>query len=194
MDANALYFVAGSALSIALSPVLPWIWHRLNRQISWRRFYAALRDPRALSAINGGKTPDVIIGVNSGIVPASILALNYFVRDLVFVHTMPEYDNVGNRVTPPGLTTIQSIAGKYVLIVDDQYYSGDTMRSVYNSVAALPGADTATIKRFAVFVYESPARQVHLDVRAPGRIRGVLATVPWVFTDALRKHYHDRSS
>jgi len=194
MDGNGFYFVAGAVISIALSPVLPWLWHRVNREISWRRFYAALRDPRALSEINNGKIPDVIIGVNSGIVPGSILALNYFVRDLVFVHTMPEYDKAGNRVTPPGLDTIKSIAGKYVLIVDDQYYSGDTMQSVYNSVAALPGADTATIRRFAVFVYASPARPVHLEVPAPGRIRGVLATVPWVFTDVLKKHYYDRSS
>jgi hypoxanthine phosphoribosyltransferase len=196
-DSELVYFLLGSVVSVALSPVAPWLMHRLNKTISWRQFFKGLSDPAIQNQIvPGGRAPDVIIGVNSGIVPASILALNLFVSKLVFIHTMPEYDQVGVRATPPKetLDKIGNISNLRVLIVDDQYYSGDTMAAIFALVKSLPGADSATIQRFAVSAYKSITKKVNLDVQPRLQINGVLKKVPWVFSDRLKAHYRDRNA
>jgi hypoxanthine phosphoribosyltransferase len=188
----------GIGATIALSGPFVWIvrerWFHWKKQISWRQFYSKLSAPRVRVAIElNGRKPDMIIGVNSGIVPAAILTYNYQIEKLIYVSSMPGYDARGHRMSCDVSLADLNIAGKYVLIVDDQYYSGDTMRAVRDEVVKLPGADQATVYTFAVFAYDTPARPLVLDVAPLGRVNGVLARVPWAFSPEIERHYWERN-
>jgi hypoxanthine phosphoribosyltransferase len=169
-------------------------WFRYKGRISWNDFFAKLRDPRVLSAIvKDGRKPDIIIGVNSGIVPAAIIAFNYEITRLFYLSTMPAYDKRGHRIALDIDLSGINIEGKYVLIVDDQYVSGETMRIVRDAVEELPGAETAVIKTFAVYAHDTPTRPISLDIQPPGRVSTLIPKAPWIFSATVDKHYLERS-
>lgn len=198
MQRDIIFLAIGITASIFLSGPFAWvvrvIWFRWKRRISWRSFYSRLSSSEVRAAIEeGGQKPDIIVGVNSGIVPAAILAYNYQVDTLRYILSMPAYNAAGNRLSQDIELSGLDIRDKYVLIVDDQYYSGDTMRAVRERVEQLPGADRARIRTFAVFVYDTPARPVCLDIQPPGKVRGILAKSPWAFSQEIERHYLERT-
>lgn len=198
MSRDLVFLLIGIGATIALSGPFLWIvrerWFRLKRRISWRSFYSKLSNPNLRAAIEiDGRRPDIIIGVNSGIVPAAILAYNYQICDLIYVLSMPIYNASWDRQCHNIHFPKVDITEKYVLIVDDQYYSGDTIRAVREEVGRLPGADHAMIKTFAIFAYDTPARPVRLDIQPLGKVQGVLAKAPWVFSQDLERHYLERN-
>jgi hypoxanthine phosphoribosyltransferase len=191
------FFLAGTLVSIVLSGPFIYLatrfYYRARKRISWAAFFGKLAsaNARAKILVNGRK-PDIIIGVNSGIVPAAILAFNYQIAALRYLLCMPNYSPEGDRLKSLIDLGDLKIAGKYVLIVDDQYYSGDTLREIREAVAQLPDAATATIRTFAVYAYETDAKPVRLDIPNLGWVSGVLAKAPWAFSDEVARHYLER--
>ena len=197
MSRDMLFFIVGLIVSVVLSGPVIWffsiVYYRAKRRISWASFFKKLSSPdlRAQIMVNNRK-PDIIIGVNSGIVPAAILAFNFQIDTLRYLQCMPDY-STGDRETPAIDLSGLNVAGKEVLIVDDQYYSGGTLRDVLHAVKQLAGADPKRIRTFAVYAYDGPSHPVRLDIKNLGRVTGVLARVPWVFSDEIAHHYRERN-
>lgn len=188
-----LYFLGGVLITYFLSrPGLEFV-QRLRRHITWRRFTSALRRTYQDYLENGDWKPDVIIGLNSGIVPASILALNLRVPEIYFYDLLPRYRD-GHREQPEVQDKDLSLAGKNVLIVDDQVYTGRSMEMLYRHIIEKAHADPRCVKRHALFRFRSGAGPVELDIPSADHVLGKLKRVPWVFSRNLEPFWSQRES
>lgn len=90
--------------SIALST--PGATSTCPARLTWRAFLKTLTSDDVLVHFGEPKhKPDILIGVNDGIVPAAILAVNYDVPELHFLHIPAEFNGNGTRrqsLVPPG--------------------------------------------------------------------------------------------
>jgi hypothetical protein len=98
---------------------------------SWQEMFSYLTESGVQGSIG---RPDVIVGLNDGIVPAAILARNLGCTTLAYLSL--EH----NGSTNAGTLTLD-IAGKTVLVVDDQLYSGRTMEKAADFLVTNFGAD-----------------------------------------------------
>lgn len=189
-----LYFVLGIVATVVLSSVFREFVARRRRRVSWSAFYRSLTAPSVLHEIEPPeKRPDVIIGLNNGIVPASMLATNFGIQDIYYFHMFPELGPDGYRRQPKLKPRGLDLAGKRVLIVDDQSYTGKSMEALYRHLISQEGAEPEKVVRFACFEYHSMIDVVPLDIRAPHRTRGAIKRVPWSFSDEHRRHYWPRN-
>jgi hypoxanthine phosphoribosyltransferase len=146
---------------------------------SWSTYYKCLAAKQVIEPIRDFK-PNVIIGVNNGIVAASIIATNFAVEDLVHYHVFPEVDDYGCRRDPSFHELKMDLAGKRILIVDDQLFTGRTMDAVYRFVLSQKGVDRKNVYRFALFCSQLGSER--LEIPSFGRLRGAIRRVPWSFT------------
>jgi hypothetical protein len=80
---NILVGILASFLSgLIFSRTFQDLFLRMQRRISWNTFIKALTDSRVLRDLDR-IAPDLIIGLNDGIVPGAILARNLQINDLV---------------------------------------------------------------------------------------------------------------
>jgi hypoxanthine phosphoribosyltransferase len=178
---NVISLIIGIAATILFSNVF---WEFIKKKqviITWKNFFKTLTDEKFIRSISteNGK-PDIIIGLNNGIVPASILATNLGVEEIYYYHMYPRIDRDGCRLNPIINERKIDLTGKYVLIVDDQSYMGKSMEALYDHLLTMKGADENLIKRAAIFEYEGIDR-VRLDIPAPGKIKGAIKKIPWSF-------------
>lgn len=176
---NLLYFILGSLLTFLLSSYFKGLIERWRRRPSWNTFFKCLTDKRVLEPIQAEK-PDVIIGINNGIVPASILATNLGIEDLHYYHIFPEVDDDGTRKDPKFHELKCNLSGKRILIVDDQLFSGKTMDAMYRFVLSQPGVQKSKVVRLALF--RQPLAIQELELPSPGILGGAIRRVPWSFT------------
>ena len=157
--------------------------------ISWKNFFNTLTDERVVSILTNKETkPDIIIGLNNGIVPASIIATNLGIEELYYYHMFPSIDNKGCRSNLVNINNRNlDLSEKKVLIVDDQTYTGESMNTLYNHLLTMKGAKAENIKRFAVFKYQSNIHNPRLDIPAPGKISGAIKKIPWSFISEHKK-------
>ena len=189
-----LYFL----ITIGVAIVVTWLvsqpglefLQRLRRHITWRRFASAVRC--TLNHLeNSDWRPNVVIGLNSGVVPASILALNLRVPEIYFYELLPRYRD-GQRYQEVAQDKHIDLSGKNVLIVDDQAYTGGSMDALYKHLIANAHADPQRVKRCALFEFRSGAGSPRLDIPAAGYVRGNVKRVPWVFSRDLEPFWSQR--
>jgi hypoxanthine phosphoribosyltransferase len=188
---GALYFLGGLLVAFAVSqPGLDTI-DRMRSHISWRRFAKAVR--HCLAELEAQKwQPDVIVGLNSGVVPASIIALNLRVSDLLFYDCLPSYVDSERRVRPIEDKHID-LSGKNILVVDDQAYTGKSLERIYDHLVIVAHADPDRIRRYVlftyrhiIFTYETDPAELELEVPAFGHVAGGVKQMPWVFSAAIK--------
>ncbi len=189
------FFLTGVTVTIVLSPWFRELVAKLTRRPSWRTFYRNLTTPDLIRYLSQEATrPDIIVGLNNGIVGASILATNFEIEELYYFHSFPKYLAGGGRVEPTFTPRDIEIADKNVLVVDDQIYSGGTMRALCQHLRSLEGGDTAKIVRFAVFRYKNPLWKEQLEIPSRGELTGAIKSVPWILVDAheIRATHRDK--
>lgn len=183
------YFLGGAILTYFVSRPGLELVQRLRRHITWRRFRKALGKTFHEHLEKSDWRPEVVVGLNSGIVSASILALNLRVPEIYFYDILPTYRH-GRREQSPVLKKAINLAGKNVLIVDDQLYTGRSMEKLYSHLVAEAGADPERIRRYAVFRFKSAAGPIHhLEIPEGGHILGSVKRVPWIFAKDLEHHW-----
>ena len=183
-----IYFILGIVLTIILSAPGIEIIQRIRKRLTWKAVMKALRNSSLKSQIDKFK-PDVIVGLNSGIVPASILALNYDIEELVFYNVLSEYDENGKEVETPIPDKEISFSGKRILLIDSQAYSGRSMNRLFRH---LQTKNPEEIKKLAIFKYLSVGSRLDLDFESPGKIKGQVKIEPWVFSSRLLHYYKHR--
>jgi len=184
-----IYFVIGIIVSLILSgPGIEW-FQSLRTRITWKAFIQSLRSPVIVEALTGSNKPEVIIGLNGGVVAAAILALNYFIDECYFVNLLEYVGPTEKRpADPPRLDLPASIKGRRILIVDDQYISGTSMQLAVDALVSF-GVPRANIKRLAIFRYKVPGSGFSLDIPAPSLVTGRLKWAPWVISEQLERFY-----
>jgi hypoxanthine phosphoribosyltransferase len=177
------YFLLGVLATILLSPWFKESIARIRKRPSWKTFFNCLTSDRVIKHITDpDKRPDIIIGLNNGIVAGSILATNLGVEDIYYYHAFPTFDDNGHRKEPHFRELPVDLTNKRVLIIDDQYYSGYTMKCLYDHILKMKGADPKNIDRYAVFRFDSPVNRGKLEIEPCGTLTGAIKGVPWSFT------------
>lgn len=186
-----IFFLIGVALAVALSqPGIEYV-QRLRRHITWRQFQRAVTITLT-QHLSGEWSPDVIVGLNSGIVPASIIALNLRVSEIYFYDCLPEYRQ-GVRVDGYVQDKDIDLSGKNVLIVDDQAYTGQSLEMLYRHLTTDASADPKRTKRHVLFVHKSGAGPIQVDIPPSGSVLGGVKRMPWVISDRLRVYWEHRT-
>jgi len=186
-----LYFLGGVLVTYVLSRPGLELVQRLRRHITWKRFGSALKSTFRNYLEHSEWKPDVIIGLNSGIVPASILALNLRVHDIYFYELFPLYRD-GRREQGEVQDKGIDLSGKNVLIVDDQVLTGKSLEALYRHIISRAKADPKRIKRLALFRFRSGAGAVELDIPCADYILGSLKREPWIFARDLEPFWNER--
>ncbi len=182
--------VLASFLSgLIFSPYFRDLFLQVRRRISWNKFIKSLTDARVLRDL-GHAAPNLIIGLNDGIVPGAILARNLQINDLVYCR-VENPDNANQYIH--GLEGI-NIANSRVLIIDDQILSGRNMAVAYHAIQRLHGAESASLFRMAVFEYDVPAICHTLEIRPIARTKGQIKLEPWSFSDYHKSRALPRKS
>jgi len=188
---EVLFFLIGILLTLVISQPGLELVQRLRRRITWRRFTKGVRNTLA-ELERQGWTPDVVVGLNSGIVPASILALNLRVRDVLFYESLPEYRD-GRRQVGQIEDKQVDLSGQDILIVDDQAYTGRSLDDLYKHLVTAAKADPSRVKRHALFTYEAGAGPVEMEIPAYGRVRGGVKEMPWVISGKIKHYWKNRA-
>lgn len=189
---NVLFFLLGSLVTFLLSPWFKEALERWRRRPSWDAFMHCLKDSEVLDYCTK-LTPDVIIGVNNGIVAASVLATNFGIENLFYFNVYPELDADSTRKDPKCPPIPIELASKRILIVDDQLYTGRTMDAVYRHVLAQPGVRREMVARLALF--RSILVSARFELKSPGRLSGSIRRVPWSLTsEHARRGQHDQEA
>jgi len=187
-----VYFLGGAFLTYVVSQPGLELLSKVRRHITWRRFRRALKKTFVDEFEKLDWRPDVIVGLNSGIVAAGILALNLRIPEIYFYNILPIFRG-GQRVQPAVPDKGISLAGKNVLLVDDQLYTGKSMDELYNHLVRDASAEPERIKRYAVFRFKSAAGRVqHLEIPEGGHVLGSVKGVPWIFAKDLERHWGRR--
>jgi hypoxanthine phosphoribosyltransferase len=185
-------FVAGIVATVLFSSVGLEAVRRLRRGISWRQFTRALEHEIAeLEA--GDWKPDVIIGLNSGVVPASVIALNLRVQSLMFYDCLPRYvkgQRVANEISPRPV----DLGGQNILVIDDQAYTGRSLETLYKHLVTEANADPSRVKRMALFTHSSGAGPIELDFPPFARVSGRVKRMPWVISPGIRPFWEERTN
>ena len=179
---NFLYFAGGVGATVVFSERFKEYVKKRQVVITWKYFYRTLTNKKTLRLIqHPNNKPDIIIGLNNGIVPASIIATNLGIEELYYYHMFPLIDKNNCRIGHQPINERKiDLTGKRVLIVDDQSFKGDSMKSLYEHLLSMNGADPKLIKRYAVFVYKSEENK-QLDIPTSGIIDGPIKKIPWSF-------------
>jgi hypoxanthine phosphoribosyltransferase len=188
---QAAIFLAGVIISYLLSQPGLELLRRLRRQVSWRHFHHAVEETLRQIKAEGWR-PDVIVGLNSGIVPASIIALNLRVDQLYFYDILPQYRG-RNRINGTIRDKHINLSGKNVLVIDDQAYTGRSLESLVQHLTAHAAVDPDRLKRKALFVHASGAGPVELDLPSAFSIYGRVKKMPWVISEEIKPFWEDRS-
>lgn len=194
---STLYFVGGLVVAFIFSqPGLDAV-DRARSHISWRRFAKAVR--YCLDKIEADEwRPDIVVGMNSGIVPASIIALNLRVSDLLFYDCLPRYVD-GERQVRPIENKHLDLSGKNILVVDDQAYTGKSLERVYDHLVNVEQAEPGRIRRHVLFTYrktlftyETDPADLGLEIPAFGHVAGGVKQMPWVYSAAIKPFWENR--
>ncbi len=180
-----VYFILGIIVTVILSSPGIELIQNYRRRITWRMVMKAMQNPHLASQIQK-VNPDVIVGLNSGIVPASILAFNFKMEELVFYNVISEYDNTGKETEATIPNKEINYSGKKVLIIDSQVYSGRSMERLFLHIKEKGPKE---LHRLAIFQYLSPATRIDYELKSPATIRGSLKKEPWIFS-LLLSHYY----
>jgi hypoxanthine phosphoribosyltransferase len=173
--------IVSIVITLLVSQIFVEYVKRKKLIITWKYFFKTLTNENFLRAISGNDwKPDIIIGLNNGIVPASIIATNYGIEEIYYYHMFPRIDRDGCRLSPILNDRKIDFNNKNVLIIDDQSCTGRSMEALYNHLITMDGANQALIKRAAIFEYVGLDR-VRLDIPAPGKIQGAIKKIPWSF-------------
>lgn len=187
------YFMIGITFALLGKWALE-LFQKKRSVISWKTFYRAFKKSNLFEKYEDPKKcPNIIIGLNNGIVPASIIATHCGVEDLKYFHMYPLLRKNGRRIPVKIIKKNLDLTNKKILIVDDQSYTGRSMHDLYNHLKTYKGFDTAKIEKFAVFereYYGSKGDGADLTIDAPGKIKGAIKKIPWSFT----KKHHDIST
>lgn len=186
-----MFFLAGVVVSYILSEPGQDRIERWRRRVTWRAFGTTVRRSVTKLAAKDVK-PDVIIGVNSGIVPASIMALNLRVNELRFLAALPSYVD-GKRVQDKFDATGWDLAGKRILVVDDQSYTGKSLEACVDHLVAL-GIPRADIDTHVLYQHRSGAGRSPVDVEPIHYVAGGVKVMPWVILESMRGFWSARES
>lgn len=163
---------------------------RWRRRVTWRSFGAAVK--RSVNEVAAsGFQPDIIIGVNSGIVPASIIALNLRTPELYFYEALPLYDK-GIRIQSLFRDkSAVSFDNKKILVVDDQSYTGRSLETMVNFLAQ-KGVNRDNIQTHVLYQYRGGAGVVVSDIPPVHFVQGDVKRMPWVILDTMRGYWRAR--
>ena len=183
--------VALSLVSLTLGLIGgPRLWDlvlRIQRRVSWRRFDAAVRGSRILGRL-ALERPDLIIAINDGLIPASIVARNLDINIGYWTVSVDDRCVVDTRGFEP------DIAGRKVVLLDDQVLAGKRMEAAFARARQLRGADSATIQRMTVFAQDTPLREAPLDFEPAQQFHGRIRSMPWSYTQGHKTRYLPRAS
>lgn len=174
-----LSFVGGAILTIVFSPWFKGLFEKWRLRPSWKTFYKCLTNEKNISAIQENK-PDVLIGLNNGIVPASILATNLGIESLYYFHNYPSVAENGTREIPKFHDIDIDLTDQKILIIDDQLHEGHTMDTFYRHLIENLKLNEANISRLALFKGRYSLQK--LEFESPEKLRSPIRKVPWSFS------------
>lgn len=185
-------FILGVIVSYLLSePGLARI-DRARRKVSWRAFGATVRRS-VVRVASSDFQPQVIIGLNSGIVPASIIALNLRVADLYFFEALPLYENGVRKQTEFRDIPNLDVSGKRVLIVDDQAYTGRSLDAMVLYLEG-KGAQRELIQTHVLYEFRGGAGGASVSLPAIHSVQGKVKRMPWVILDGMMAYWSARET
>ena len=188
------YFLLGVIITILSSHWFQEYIKKKKRVISWYEYSRALKNKELLALFEDENTrPDILIGLNDGIVTAAILATNFGIEEIYYTHIFPIYDDHGERIHPKIKLNNLDLRDKLVLIVDDQAYSGRSMEALYNHLQTMDANENTQILRFVLFKHDSPGVGPCADITCSKEIKGSLKSVPW-FLCAVHKKLSNHTS
>lgn len=188
-----ILFALGSIITlIASGPGVEWV-NSFQNKISWKRVIETLSTPQIGELLNGKDRPDIIVGLNGGIAPAGILALNYHINEIYFINLFPYIGPSAKNLTDFSEYIFpESIKDKKILLVDDQFVSGHSMELAVN-ILIKNGVKKENIKRFALFRYKIPSSTLPLEIDTSFKITGRLKKAPWIISEQMERFYKYRA-
>lgn len=186
MDGSQIRWVVSLLLALIGGPRLWDLVLRMQNRVSWRAFSKAVRSDEVLGRIEEQK-PDLIIALNDGLIPAAMLARNTEIALGYWTVELEQDSKVDTRGFEP------NIAGRRVVLLDDQVYTGTGMQKALARARELPGGSGAEIIRMAVYEFESPATRRQIDWGPARRLRGRVHVMPWSFTPGHLRRYRPRN-
>ena len=129
-------------------------------------------------------SPDTVLAIADGLVPAGIICTNYGIRECYFWALPIHRDENNIRILPPEPEGF-SLSGKKVLIVDDHTVTGTNLEAARRFVEK----QTLEFKSLVLFKQPGKTRPVEPDIYAfdePTEIK----QVPWSITSEHKRDYH----
>jgi hypoxanthine phosphoribosyltransferase len=185
-------FVA-SVLSLMLgflsSPRLSRAFRALTKRKNWKDLEALVRSER-VEALFAKSPPDVIIGLNAGIVPASILGWNHNI-DTVYYFQVPYRET--NRKAVQVIGPDASLENQDVLIVDDQIYTGEGLERLKEHLTTKLNVSPDRMTTLTLLFDSDYKGELPVDIRvAP--VHGGIKEVAWSYGPARLPLYRQRHS
>ncbi len=207
--------VAVVSMLAALRNTPWWTSFKFNRrqEITWDRFWESFTSKDFINNEIEDQF-DIVIGVNDGIVPASIIVTNNYGAELYYCETSrSEKSELWEAKNVSGLendTTkvyfpdnhVPSVDEKRILIVDDNYLTGTSMEAVYRYINQLGTPKSISCR--ALFQYQNadkPSR--HLNFQAGefvdpkyshNKEKIDVFKAPWSLSETHQRRYNRGSS
>lgn len=151
---------------------------KFKKRISWKEFIKTLTKPDFISEIKNF-SPDILIGLNDGIIPASIIARNLEIDNVYYM----KIENIGAKNEKIIFNNEISMSDKKILLIDDQLLSGSHMNCACKHLESLDDYNNSIFKRTVIFLYDSPNIKFAFDIQPPGRTKGKIKLESWSFSD-----------
>lgn len=157
----------------------------VRRRVSWRSIKKGLEK---LEPYVRKFKPDVIIGISGGgIVVGALIAVNWRFFPFYALDITSAQDEKGGRKIIIGENTIGDLTGKKVLLVDNELYTGQTMKEAMKFLDMHKHPEE--IKTLVIFKLSAPT-VYNPDYCAYLIKRKII--IPWSYKEEFEKIYYER--